>query len=40
MAAKYREKMRAEAEGTPIEEEIDAPSALDEEELALAAAEE
>lgn len=40
MAAKYREKLRAEAEGKPLEEEIEAPPALEEEDLALAVAEE
>jgi small subunit ribosomal protein S1 len=41
MAVKYREKLRAEAEGTVIEEEIDIPPALEEDEdLVLAAAEE
>ncbi len=37
MAAKYREKLRAEAEGKPLEEEIDAPPALEEEVLAAVA---
>ncbi len=43
MAMKYREKLRAIAEGIPLEEEIEAPPALeevDEAELALATAEE
>jgi small subunit ribosomal protein S1 len=41
MAVKYREKLKAEAEGTVIEEEIDIPPALEEDEdLVLASAEE
>lgn len=41
MAAKYREKLKAEAEGKPLEADIEeAPPALEEEDLAIAAVEE